>query len=327
MSTTPNLGLLLYAAHASPWDSGTNGNWTLVDTFAATCIVKSPSAAQILTQPSATYFSVNGLQIFGTTPVIPFAVSAGNFSAALSMPSVGTLSVDSSAVGNGGGTLVATVINAKTGFQLNGAAPSGHFLVGDGTHYVDSASLPGALYYQNVESNSGAENQRAALNFTSGLTVTDNPGNNSTDVALSDTGVTPGAYTIVNATVGADGRLTAITNGTPSTYNPIAHDVTGSRVLSTVYQNTTGGTMRVYGYGTTTGSTVGSTEARIGPTNTLVITTDTIWATTEGATVDTGTLGFAFEVQNNWYYAVYANTFTNSMGSGVTGLGKWWEVY
>ncbi len=35
-----------------------------------------------------------------------------------------------------------TTINALTGFQVNGAAPSNHILVGNGTNYVDSATVP-----------------------------------------------------------------------------------------------------------------------------------------------------------------------------------------
>lgn len=326
MSTTPNLGLLLYAAHASPWNTGTNNNWTLVDTWSAGVIVANPTASQVLTQPASTYFSVNGLQVFGTTPAIPFGVTAGAIAAAISMPTAGTLSIDTTAVANSLGTLKAAIVNAGTGFQLGGAAPLNHFLVGDGTNYVDSATLPGA-YYQTVQSVGTPENQRGVLNFLSAFTATDNPGNDSTDIALANTAVTPGTYTFATLTVAADGRLTAASTGTPSSYNPTMHDVTGSRAVATVYQNTTGGTMRVYGYGTTTGSTVASTEARVGPTSTLAITTNTMWATTEGATVNSGTLGFVFEVPNNYYYAVYANTFTNGMGSGLTALGKWIEVY
>lgn len=42
------------------------------------------------------------------------------------------------------GTDTAAIVNATTGFQVGGAAPSGHCLLGNGTDYVDSASCGGS---------------------------------------------------------------------------------------------------------------------------------------------------------------------------------------
>jgi hypothetical protein len=41
-----------------------------------------------------------------------------------------------------GTSVIAPLFNAATGFQIAGAAPSGHFLVGNGTNYVDATALP-----------------------------------------------------------------------------------------------------------------------------------------------------------------------------------------
>lgn len=105
-------------------------------------------------------------------------------------------------------------------------------------------------------------------------------------------------------------------------YNPADHDVTLSRAFGTTYQNTNSGTMRIYGYGSTGGSSVGSMEVRIGPSS----ASSTTFTITCGATVSGGACGFVGEVPASWYYAVVANTKTGGP-SGVSGLGSWHEVY
>lgn len=54
---------------------------------------------------------------------------------------------------------------------------------------------------------------RPTLNLSAAFAVTDNGGADRLDVDLADTGLTPGNYTNVNVTVGAGGRITAISNG------------------------------------------------------------------------------------------------------------------
>lgn len=83
-------------------------------------------------------------------------------------------------------TVKATVVNATTGYQINGAAPANHVPVGDGTNYVDG--IPGVPV---LAANSGA----GPIVLTCDVTATGNenhilPLTNAG--AISVTGCTPG---------------------------------------------------------------------------------------------------------------------------------------
>ena len=66
--------------------------------------------------------------------------------AGLSRIFAGVLAVGNGVQGDASGTLEAALVNVSTGFQISGAAASGHYLRGNGTDYVDSviqnADLP-----------------------------------------------------------------------------------------------------------------------------------------------------------------------------------------
>jgi hypothetical protein len=107
----------------------------------------------------------------------------------------------------------ATTVNATTGFRISSSAPANHILVGNGTNYVDSATLPSAalpalgLYYQTVDLSGTAQTQRPELNFNSTLfTATDSASPARTLIGLN----APGTGTRV-ATLGSDpGASTAL---------------------------------------------------------------------------------------------------------------------
>jgi len=85
--------------------------------------------------------------------------------------------------------IAGTTINATSGFQVGGAAPLNHILVGNGVNYVDSATVPsGALptvYYQTLQLAGTAKPQEPFLNFAAGFTVVDDPTHTRTNVSLN----------------------------------------------------------------------------------------------------------------------------------------------
>jgi hypothetical protein len=90
-------------------------------------------------------------------------------------------------------------------YELNGGDAT---LSPDPTKNVDmrqivntNSGASGAAYYQTVQDNGTPVAQRAALNFVSGFTVTDNAGNDSTDiVATGASGSYPPPIDLVNST-------------------------------------------------------------------------------------------------------------------------------
>ena len=94
-------------------------------------------------------------------------------------------------------TCAAAVFNATTGFQVGGAAPLDYVLLGNGTYYVPSATIPASIvtglpgnFYQTVQAQDVAVPQEANLDFADpAFVVTDSSGNHRTAVNLRKTGV------------------------------------------------------------------------------------------------------------------------------------------
>lgn len=109
-------------------------------------------------------------------------------------------------------------INSSGGYLYEGAAPLNHVLVGNGTAYVDSATIPASaisgllLKYQTLQSDGAGQQQEPAENFAPTFALTDTAGV-STNIDLAPSGVTAGVYTNAKITVNAKGQVTAAADG------------------------------------------------------------------------------------------------------------------
>jgi hypothetical protein len=184
---------------------------------AANVFTGSPQTAPIFN--AATQYNVAGVQILSNGTTGTGAIVLAN-TPTLVAPNIGVATGTSLALtGNEtvGGTLgvtgnvTAPIFNAATGFEIAGAAPLNHILVGDGTNYVDSATIPAGslptLYYQTIETNGTAAIQRPTINFSftnpAIVSVTDSASPARTNYAFNTTG--DGQFFTTSTTSGPSG--------------------------------------------------------------------------------------------------------------------------
>jgi len=88
-----------------------------------------------------------------------------------------------------GGSIASPVINATTGFRINGAAASNHVLLGNGTNYVDSATIPAGSLTPAGSDTQVQVNSGNALYADSGFTYNHATGLVTTAIFKATTGV------------------------------------------------------------------------------------------------------------------------------------------
>lgn len=130
------------------------------------------------------------------------------------------------------GPLKLTALNATTGFQVNGAAPSNHCLVGNGTYYVDSSSCGGTSI--TLQTNSVSNASQALLNLVNpasfnGLTFTfSNPSGGQETFTVGGTLANSG---LANSSMTLDGVSVAL-GGTATIGVPTVNTNAGPLVMS-----------------------------------------------------------------------------------------------
>lgn len=207
---TTNTTLCQPYANDAGWPSYTGYATTLTDAN-GNLVPGFPMVWRLLGAGS-TYNLSNGMplyngQVIYPTPLLaeppnhnPQSISGPLDLTDYKLTDVGMLGIDTATPGWGvdvEGAGLAGQINAQGGYLYDGAAPNNHVLLGDGTAYVDSATIPysilsGApgLFYQTVDANAVAQTQRPALNFSSRFAVTDSasPARTNVDVPATGTG-------------------------------------------------------------------------------------------------------------------------------------------
>lgn len=174
------------------------------------------------------------------------------------------------------------IVDAIQGFTVNGAAPSGQVVCGNGSAGVFSASCPINAHSADVASSLAATPTQCSGSqpLASGIQANGN----------------------ANCTVAhVQGVLT---------------NLTGSRSSGSVYQNTSGGTLLLSGYVSTTGSSTGTVYCKVGVDAGVSMT---VWRNTVTATIESGSAGFNCTVPNGYFYEI---TGDGAVG-GITG---WFET-
>lgn len=213
-------------ANDAIWPTGTGYTVALTDP-AGNTLPGYPMQWQLI-GPNTTINLSSGLPYYHGTVFFPSPILASPLNNAL-QSIAGPLSLSGYNLINVGAIGVGTtlpawpidvengLINSSGGYLYNGAAPNNHLLCGNGTAYVDCATIPSSaisgIFYQTVDEAGTPLTQRSVLNFDGTVVASDSSSPARTNVGLPNKG-TAGVYTSpVSITFDAQGRETAITAG------------------------------------------------------------------------------------------------------------------
>lgn len=219
------------------------------------------------------------------------------------------------------GPLTGNATTASASDHSPAQCGAGNYATGVSTVWAANCS---PIYYQTLKFNSVAATQQPIANFTQRFSFANSSGFTNVDLNAPGTGnivptetTDPGAST--NCATYDGNKNIAPTSSSCGTTSATQTTMTGSRAFSTIYQNTTGKTMVVSGYGITPGGSGTSRTACFdGLTSPPTIP---LGACGQSNATEAGQhTAFEFVVPNLYYYEV---TFAGTDATG--GLGSWVE--
>jgi hypothetical protein len=227
---TTNNTVCSVVANDAGWPTGTGYSVSLTTPAGAT-LPGYPLQAQFL-GPGNTINLSQGFPLYNGTVTYPVPVLSRPYGhgpqgiagpldlTGYNLTSVNRLGIGTKVPGWGvdaEGTGINGAVNANTGFLFDGTAPLNHVLLGNGSYYVDSATIPASvisglptLFYQTVSVNGVAGPQEPALNFSGRFVGTDSAGV-KTNIDANTTGSEP---KLVSATTNG-------TNGNCAQWNAV----------------------------------------------------------------------------------------------------------
>lgn len=112
--------------------------------------------------------------------------------------------------------VIGSTVNAINGYLVNGTAPNGDVLCGNGTTFVPAVTCGTAItqFYQTIDLNGAAQNQRFSLNFSSFFTAADSASPSQTTIDPAHVGANATCAFPATLTVDVYGRTTSCTPGT-----------------------------------------------------------------------------------------------------------------
>lgn len=259
-----NTTICKQVANDTIWPSGTGYTVALTDPSGNT-LPGYPMQWQLM-GPNTTINLSNGLPYYHGTVYFPSPILASPLNHGLQSIS-GPLSLSGYNLTNVGAIGLGTTmpawpidvedgaINASGGYLYNGAAPLNHVLLGNGSAYVDSPTIPYSVisgaptaYYQTVAANGSAQTQRPTLNFAPRFSVSDSGSPAQTTVDLANVG-TAGTYGNPSSiTLNAFGQITAVTSGGGIT--PTPRTCVSNATMSGCYSISADGTIEQWATGT-----------------------------------------------------------------------------